>query len=58
MTDEFREKNEVPILSFNDFWIFTSNQMIEKYGKHFRDIVEFRNACYFLHENGSKISKF
>lgn len=53
VTDELRMKGEEPILRFDDFWVLATTQMIEEYGKPFRDILEFRQACNFLHENGN-----
>jgi hypothetical protein len=54
VTDELRAKGEEPILRFDDFWVLATTQMIEEYGKPFRDIQEFRQACAFLHENGKQ----
>uniref|UniRef100_A0A915CSY4 Non-specific serine/threonine protein kinase n=1 Tax=Ditylenchus dipsaci TaxID=166011 RepID=A0A915CSY4_9BILA len=58
VTDELRTKGEEPILRFDDFWVLATTQMIEEYGKPFRDILEFRQACNFLHENGGLAMSF
>uniref|UniRef100_A0AC35F4B2 Non-specific serine/threonine protein kinase n=1 Tax=Panagrolaimus sp. PS1159 TaxID=55785 RepID=A0AC35F4B2_9BILA len=52
LTDELRAKSSEPIMKFNDFWIYASGRIGEEFGRPFRDQMEFRQACIFLHENG------
>ncbi len=56
MADERKALGKDPVVNTEQFRANVQREMLDRFGRPFRDIAEMNQAVAFLHENGTHLS--